>query len=187
MWARRARANWDVLWPHVAGKDCLMLGAMLALGGINSLMLRKYSPGETIPRLRRLVEAEVGIGLTILLTAASMTSQPPAVDLPDDTVQPCHTSVQRFKPEWPFETPNTTVTSRLASRDRSSPRPIPRDRRSWLIPAKAWPVVDTEDRADMRWSEYNHHWMGLIVLGMGMLAFLARHRQSSPGRSTGHC
>jgi putative copper resistance protein D len=28
--------------------------------------------------------------------------------------------------------------------------------------------------ADMRWSEYNHHWMGLIVLGMGMLAFLAR-------------
>ena len=78
-----------------------MLGAMLALGGINFLMLRKYSPGETIPRLRRLVEAEVGIGITIVLTAASLTAQPPAVDLPNDTVQWSHI-VQRFKPERPL-------------------------------------------------------------------------------------
>ena len=67
-----------------------MLGAMLALGGINFLMLRKYSPGETIPRLRRLVEAEVGIGITIILSAASMTSQPPAVDLPERHRQLSH-------------------------------------------------------------------------------------------------
>ena len=26
----------------------------------------------------------------------------------------------------------------------------------------------------MNWSEYNHHWMGMIVLGMGLLALLAR-------------
>ncbi len=31
----------------------MMLAAMLALGGINFLMLRKYSPGEALPRLRR--------------------------------------------------------------------------------------------------------------------------------------
>jgi len=42
----------------------MMLVAMLALGGINFLLLRKYSPGEVMPRLRRLVEAEVGIGIT---------------------------------------------------------------------------------------------------------------------------
>ena len=35
--------------------------------------------------------------------------------------------------------------------------------------------------ADMKWSEYNHHWMGLIVLAMGLLAFLARTGQSALG------
>jgi putative copper resistance protein D len=28
--------------------------------------------------------------------------------------------------------------------------------------------------ADRKWSEYNHHWMGLLVFGMGALALLAR-------------
>jgi putative copper resistance protein D len=28
--------------------------------------------------------------------------------------------------------------------------------------------------ADIQWSEYNHHWMGVLVLAMGLLALLAR-------------
>ena len=63
-----------------------MLGALLLLGGINYLLLRRSAPGEVMPRLRRLVEAEVGIGITVVLTAASLTSQPPAVDVGADTV-----------------------------------------------------------------------------------------------------
>ena len=39
-----------------------------------------------MPRLRRLIEAELGIGITVILTAASLTSQPPAVDQPEETV-----------------------------------------------------------------------------------------------------
>jgi putative copper resistance protein D len=27
--------------------------------------------------------------------------------------------------------------------------------------------------ADIAWSEYNHHWAGLVMLAIGMLAFLA--------------
>ena len=112
----------------------VMLGAMLALGGINFFMLRKYSPAETIPRLRRLVEAEVGIGLTIVLSAASMTSQPPAVDLPNDTVAPSHI-YQRFKPEWPgLKSPNRPI-SRPGFRAKSSRRTIRRAKRS-ATPAK---------------------------------------------------
>ena len=41
-----------------------------------------------MPRLRRLIEAEVGIGITVILTAASLTSQPPAVDQVSDVVTP---------------------------------------------------------------------------------------------------
>ena len=110
---------------------------MLALGGINFLMLRKYSPGETIPRLRRLVEAEVGIGITIVLTAASLTAQPPAVDLPNDTVQLSHI-VQRFKPEVPLA--SQSESGRSLDQDSGTgdlAKPI-RRARPWATPAKAW-------------------------------------------------
>ena len=148
-----------------------MLGAMLALGAINFLMLRKYSPGETIPRLRRLVEAEVGIGITIILSAASMTSQPPAVDLPNDTVQLSHIA-QRFKPAWPLlKSPNTAdLSTRMPGQVISKTDPT-RQTVSYTTEGMA---LSLRKIADMKWSEYNHHWMGLIVLGMGILAFLAR-------------
>jgi len=34
--------------------------------------------------------------------------------------------------------------------------------------------VSRGDLNDMRWSEYNHHWLGLIVVAMGVHAVLAR-------------
>jgi putative copper resistance protein D len=149
----------------------VMLGAMLALGGINFLMLRKYSPGETIPRLRRLVEAEVGIGITIILTAASLTAQPPAVDLPNDTVQWSHI-VQRFKPERPLlRSPNPTdLSTKIPGQVISKTDPT----RQTVAYTSEGMALSIRKMADMKWSEYNHHWMGLIVLAMGILAFLAR-------------
>ena len=30
--------------------------------------------------------------------------------------------------------------------------------------------------ADIAWSEYNHHWAGLIVLTAGLLALISRYR-----------
>ena len=34
----------------------------------------------------------------------------------------------------------------------------------------------SSDETDREWSEYNHHWAGLIVLAAGLLAFLSRFR-----------
>ena len=149
----------------------MMLAAMLALGGINFLMLRRNQPEETLPRLRRLVEAEVGIGITIVLAAASLTSQPPAVDIVNDAVPPSHI-VARFRPEWPrMRSPEATELSTLL------PGQSPTN-----LDAKARTVADVIEgvpislrvMADREWSEYNHHWMGLIVIAMGALALLAR-------------
>ena len=78
----------------------LMLGALLVLGAVNFLLLRGRDKENVMPRLRRLVEAEVGIGITVILTAASLTSQPPAVDQPNDTVTPQQIAA-RVKPVWP--------------------------------------------------------------------------------------
>ena len=78
----------------------LMLGALMLLGGINFWLLRSTSKDRVMPRLRRLIEVEVGIGITVILTAASLTSQPPAVDQPNETVS-FHQIVQRMKPTLP--------------------------------------------------------------------------------------
>ncbi len=149
----------------------MMLAAMLALGGINFLMLRKYSPGDVVPRLRRLVEAEVGIGITIVLAAASLTSQPPAVDLVHDTVQPSHIWA-RFKPEWPrLRSPDiSALSTRLPGEDVSALDPT----RQIIAYNSEGSPLSLRSLNDRKWSEYNHHWMGLIVIAMGVLAVLAR-------------
>ena len=77
-----------------------MLAALLVFGGVNFLILRNTSKENALPRLRRLIEAEVGIGITVILTAASLTSQPPAVDQVSETVT-WHQIYQRFKPTVP--------------------------------------------------------------------------------------
>jgi putative copper resistance protein D len=149
----------------------MMLAAMLALGGINFLMLRKYSPDNVVPRLRRLVEAEVGIGITIVLAAASLTSQPPAVDLVNDTVQTSHIWA-RFKPEWPrLRSPDiAALSTRLPGQVVS---PLDPSRQIIAYNSEGAPL-SVRALNDRKWSEYNHHWMGLIVIAMGVLAVLAR-------------
>ena len=148
-----------------------MLGALMVLGGVNFLLLRKCSPDAVMPRLRRLVEAEVGIGITIILTAASVTSQPPAVDLVNDTVT-AQQVWSRIKPTWPrlgieaLAQSSASAPEADAAPADSAPKPTPRSVDGTPLTAK--------NLADIEESELNHHWMGLLVLAMGVLALLAR-------------
>jgi copper resistance protein D len=148
-----------------------MLGALLVLGGVNFLMIRRHGPDQVIPRLRRLVEAEVGIGITILLSAASMTSAPPAADLVNDTVQPSHIWA-RYKPTWPRLTspPAAELSTKRPGEAISADDPT----RRIVAYTSEGLGVSLRSLNDMKWSEYNHHWMGVIVLAMGILAVLAR-------------
>jgi putative copper resistance protein D len=151
----------------------LMLGALLVLGGVNFLLLRNGGKENVMPRLRRLVEAEVGIGLTVILTAASLTSQPPAIDQPNDTVTP-QQIVARLKPIWPrLDYPQAVLAENAAvaqgtTTQTSSDQPAPA---AYDIDgvALSWQRV-----ASAAESESNHHWMGIVVLAMGLLALLAR-------------
>jgi copper resistance protein D len=148
-----------------------MLCVLLALGGINFRMIRKYGPEQVIPRLRRLVEAEVGIGITVLLSAASMTSAPPAIDLTNDTVQPAHIWA-RYRPVWPrMSSPSAAeLSTRHPGQVVSEDDPT---RRTVGYTSEGLPL-SLRVLNDMRWSEYNHHWLGLIVLAMGLFAVIAR-------------
>ena len=143
-----------------------MLGALLILGGVNFLLLRDYPKDQVMPRLRRLIEAEVGIGITVILTAASLTSQPPAVDQVSETVTPAQVW-HRFKPE-----PPRLAYNFIPETDAATGKPLPPPNATAVnidgVPLTPRFINNTIE------SESNHHWMGLVVLAMGLLALLAR-------------
>ena len=150
----------------------VMLGALMLLGGINFLMLRKLSGDEAMPRLRRLIEAEVGIGITVILTAASLTSQPPAVDQPNDVVS-LHQIVQRFRPAVPRLTYTQVADAATAAPDQSAGSSDAPVRLPVAYNVDGQPLSARLINNSIE-SESNHHWMGVLVLGMGVLALLAR-------------
>jgi putative copper resistance protein D len=135
-----------------------LMTAVLLLGGLNFLLIRRWTRGagnpSPAPRLRPFVEAEVGIGITILLAAASLTSLPPAVDVVTDRATPAEVAA-RFVPKLP----------RLVS------PPVEQ------LLAAAAPIDDTlstRQPEEYAWSEYNHHTAGFFVFAMGVLALLDR-------------
>src|SRR5271166_4284452 len=150
----------------------LMLGGLLVLGGVNFLLLRGGGKEDVMPRLRRLVEVEVGIGKTVILTAASLTSQPPAIDQPNDTVTPQQIAA-RLKPVWPrLDYPQAVLAENAAVAEgkgqASSTQPVPAAYDIDGVPLSWERIASSEE------SESNHHWMGVVVLAMGLLALLAR-------------
>jgi copper resistance protein D len=124
-----------------------VLAGLVALGAANFFAVRRLREGvpSALPRLRRFVEIEFGLGATVMFIAASLTSLPPAVDVTTDRASLAEVSV-RFQPRWPALT-SPTITD-LPVDDRNAPR----------------------TDADRAWSEFNHHWAGIFVLAMGLMA-----------------
>lgn len=137
---------------------------ILILGCGNFYLVRGVhtNPAPLLLRLRRFSEAELGLGFTVLLAAASLTAQSPAVDeLPQNTLTP-HDVVARLAWRWPsFHTP---VVAQLAP-----PTPL-----SVAVREATYTGGSASDANDRAWSEYNHHWAGLIVLAAGVLALMSR-------------
>lgn len=149
-----------------------MLTVLLVLGGVNFLLLRNTRKEDALPRLRRLIEAEVGIGITVILTAASLTSQPPAVDQVSETVT-LHQIYQRLKPRLPrltyeYVAEAATPNSRTETTSSAATQQKPLGYNVDGVPLTTRLVNNSIE------SESNHHWMGVVVLSMGLLALLAR-------------
>jgi putative copper resistance protein D len=165
-------------------KICLTC-VMLLLGAANMQFLRfgftrVQAMDGTVPRaplpgradvflirLRRFSETELGLGFTAILAAASMTSQPPAIDLPHDQLTG-HQIVQRLR--WEAPRLKSPALAQL-----TPPTSI-----ATSVEESAYSGGSTSDAMDRAWSEYNHHWAGLILLAAGLLALSAGF--STPGR-----
>jgi putative copper resistance protein D len=126
-----------------------ILGGLLLLGAANFLVIRRLpdASAPSPPRLRCFVEVELGLGITVLFAAASLTSLPPAIDVVSDRATLGEVAAQ-FTPQWPRLT--SPSIDQLPVDDPDAPR----------------------TDADRAWSEYNHHVSGLFVLVMGALAIL---------------
>jgi putative copper resistance protein D len=141
-----------------------LLVLVMAMGAGNFFLVRRIdtAPVALLTRLRRFGEAEIGLGFMAVLAAASMTSQPPPVDLPQGRASVAEI-VARFRPEVP----------RMTSPPLGALAPVvPLD--VVLEQAQFNGASIPTDKNGQAWSEYNHHWSGLIVLAAGLLALLSR-------------
>jgi copper resistance protein D len=158
----------------MVGAKIGMFLMLLGLGAGNFLLIERLRrrPETPIGRLRRFAEVEFGIGLSIFFAAASLTSVPPAIDLTQDRVS-WQEVVERNLPEWPrLASPDhdklalPALQAKLdaeAAHHTAAPQVA-------LVPGSG--ALPPRNAADIAWSEYNHHWSGLVVLAIGLLALL---------------
>ncbi|MFY9657745.1 MAG: CopD family protein [Methylocystis sp.] len=153
----------------------VLLAALLLLGGLNFVTVRRWraEPSTPILSMRRFAEAEIGIGLTVIFCAASLASLPPARDLSSDWASAAEV-LERLAPRWPpgLESPDLSSLSVTMAQDKRPTAP--------LAYAIGEPPAPPRNAADIAWSEYNHHWAGLFVLAMGALALAERRRLLAP-------
>ena len=177
-----AQGFYGTAYGVMVGAKIAMFLLLLGLGGMNFLLVERLrtDPATPVTRLRRFAEVEIGIGVSIFFAAASLTSVPPAVDLTQDRVS-WPEIVERNTPEWPrLSSPDHDAlalpalqakldadTARQAEAAHHSATPQPA-----FVPGSG--ELPPRNAADIAWSEYNHHWAGLFVVAIGLLALAQR-------------
>jgi putative copper resistance protein D len=175
------QAVYGTSYGAMVATKIILFGLLLLLGALNFQLVRRGPASSILGSLKRFSEAEIGIGITVILTAASLTSLPPAVDLTKDRVSRSEIFA-RMTPRPP----------RLASPVvQELPEDIYEAQRlafhagalstASYVPGQAGTRPNTP--AEKAWSEYNHHWAGIVVVMIGLLAFLAQARHFTWARN----
>jgi len=161
-----------------------LLFLLLLLGGGNFLTVEalRRNPATSILRLKRFAEVEIGIGITVFFTAASLTSLPPGIDLTQDRVS-WPEIVERIKPQFPIRLTSPAhdhltiarLQAQTAAADREHKSQVPQAQvpQAYVPGEGIFLPISAEDIA---WSEYNHHWAGVFVALIGLLALIEHFR-----------
>ena len=156
----------------------ILFGLLLFLGALNFQLVRHGAASSILSSLKRFGEAEIGIGVTVILAAASLTSLPPAADLTQDRVSGAEIYARM--------TPRPPRLSSPAKKDLPEEVYAAQKRAFEMgslstesfVPGQSGTRPNTP--AEKAWSEYNHHSAGIIVLSVGFSRFLRK-----PGESPG--
>jgi putative copper resistance protein D len=175
--------SWNALYGTaygiMVGTKVVLFACLLLLGAANYFIVRGVGAASTTgaSSLIRFGEVEIGIGLTVILAAASLTSQPPGADLTEDRVS-LHEIAVRYAPRMPRLTSPplgdlSPAGRQLERQAKLAGVKVP----AAFMPGESFSHPDTP--GDIAWSEYNHSWAGLIVFFMGLLALLSRNKYLS--------
>ena len=175
--------SWNALYGTaygiMVGTKVALFCCLLLLGAANYFIVRGVGAASTTgaTSLIRFGEVEIGIGLTVILAAASLTSQPPGADLTEDRVS-LHEIAVRYAPRMPRLTSPplgdlSPAGRQLERQAKLAGVKVP----AAFMPGESFSHPDTP--GDIAWSEYNHSWAGLIVFFMGLLALLSRNKYFS--------
>ena len=172
--------SWDATFGTtygimVVGK-VFLFGILLSFGALNFRIVRQELSGanSSLYFLRRFGEVEIGVGFTVILMAASLTSLAPSVDTPQLTL-PTASVAARMAPQWP---PKIISESRFA--------PYGNDKSPAALAAMGTAVTQTSilprasetgGSVEVRWMDDPHHWAALAVIAVGLLALLARFKR----------
>jgi putative copper resistance protein D len=167
-------AFYGTAYGVMVGAKIAMFLLLLALGGGNYLLIERLRANSTTPilRLKRFAEVEIGIGVAIFFAAASLTSVPPAVDLTQDRVS-WSEILQRNTPEPPrFSSPDHDTLALPALQEKLDAEAAQASKKPQVAFVPGSGELPPRNAADIAWSEYNHHWSGLFVLAIGLLALV---------------
>lgn len=159
----------------VVGK-VFLFGILLSLGALNFRIVHQKLSGakSQVDFLRHFGEAEIGVGFTVILLAASLTSLAPSVDTPQLAL-PTAGVAARLAPQWP---PKIIPEAQIA--------PYGRDKSPPALAAMSTTVTETSilpkpsyagGPVEVKWMDDPHHWAALAVIAVGLLALLARSRR----------
>lgn len=171
-----AEAMYGTAYGMMLGTKTILFFSLLGLGYFNSRAVRQLTNGAAKPllRLKRFVEVEIGIGITVLFVAASITSLPPAIDLTEGRAT-LSDIFERLEPKWPELSSPDKKSLAFYEEQRLAASTTTTDAMHNMqvyVPGAGMPLPRNAE--DIAWSEYNHHWSGIIVLLIGVLALFER-------------
>ncbi len=166
------KAIYGTSYGAMVATKALLFGLLLFLGALNFQLVRRGPASSILASLKRFGEAEIGIGVTVILTAASLTSLPPAADLTNDRVTR-QEIVARMSPQRPrLASPSVQELPEGAYAAQKKAFEVGSLSTESYVPGQTGTRPNTP--AEKAWSEYNHHWAGIVVLSMGLLALIAQ-------------
>jgi len=166
------KAVYGTSYGAMVATKVLLFGLLLFLGALNFQLVRRGPASSILASLKRFGEAEIGIGITVILTAASLTSLPPAVDLTHDRVSG-QEIFARMSPRSPrFASPSVQELPEDAYAAQKKAFESGSLSTESYVPGQTGTRPNTP--AEKAWSEYNHHWAGIVVLSMGLMALVAQ-------------
>src|SRR5258708_6859503 len=182
--ARVYVGSWDATYGTaygimVAGKVAL-LGILLSLGALNFRIVRQRLGDAGSSLLPRFVEVEIGVGFTVILLAASLTSLPPAADTPQPNL-PDMSVAEHLAPQWPPQI--RSEERRVGKECRSLPKLIPLKKVVHETSIAADVSEPSGPLAPENWIDDPHHLAALVVIPVGVLALLSRSKRLRRARN----